>query len=213
MSLNENLLLLVATRNPDKTREIRDMLGSEWSIEDLTEMDNLPVVEETGSTFEENATLKAVQISECVEGVVLSDDSGLEVDALGGAPGIYSSRYAGEEGKHIANNAKLLNELKKRQALELEDRAARFRCCMVVARRGKKLASFEGYIDGHIALERQGQGGFGYDPLFIPEGYTQSFGELSSEIKNGLSHRARALEKAIYFLRNEFEKARKLPSM
>lgn len=180
------------------------MLGSDWIVNDLTGRDDLPEVEETGSSFDENASLKALQISELTQGLVLSDDSGLEVEALGGKPGIHSARYAGEQGKHTANNAKLLTELEHRQANEPSDRAARFRCCMVIADAGKKLSSFEGFIDGHIAKKQSGEGGFGYDPLFVPEGFDETFGELPAETKNGLSHRARALEKAIPFLKQEF---------
>ena len=179
------------------------MLGDDWEVTDLTGRADLPEVEETGSTFEENATLKAVEISKITGGLVLSDDSGLEVDALGGAPGIYSARYAGEEGKHTANNAKLLTELEHHHAMQPGDRAAQFRCCMVVARDGEKLAAFDGFVEGHIALKGTGNGGFGYDPLFIPEGFEESFGELPAEVKNGLSHRARALEKAVAYILDE----------
>ena len=167
------------------------MLGAGYDISDLKSHPELPSVEETGTTFMENATLKAVEISKQVPGLVLSDDSGLEVDALGGAPGVYSSRYAGEDGNDSANNTKLLHELDG-----VGDRTARFRCVMVLAENGKVLASFDGSVEGHIIHQLHGQGGFGYDPLFTPDGFTQTFAELGEDIKNGFSHRARALEKA-----------------
>lgn len=167
------------------------MLGSEYDITDLKSHPELPSVEETGTTFLENATLKAVEISKRVPGLVLSDDSGLEVDTLGGAPGVYSSRYAGEDGNDSANNTKLLHELDG-----VGDRTARFHCVMVLAENGKVLGSFDGAVEGHIIHQLHGQGGFGYDPLFMPDGFTQTFAELGEDIKHGFSHRARALEKA-----------------
>lgn len=187
--------LLVATGNSHKTGEIRTMLGSGYAVSDLSAHPDLPEVEETGTTFLENATLKAVEISKLVDGLVLSDDSGLEVDVLNGEPGVYSARYAGEPCNDTANNAKLL------QALEgEEDRTARFRCIMVLAQDGVLLASFDGAVEGRIIGELRGEGGFGYDPLFVPDGYEQTFAELGGEIKNKLSHRARALEQAAHWL-------------
>lgn len=187
--------LLVATGNSHKTGEIRTMLGSGYAVSDLSAHPDLPEVEETGTTFLENATLKAVEISKLVDGLVLSDDSGLEVDVLNGEPGVYSARYAGEPCNDTDNNAKLL------QALEGEaDRSARFRCVMVLAQDGVLLASFDGAVEGRIIGELRGEGGFGYDPLFVPDGYEQTFAELGGEIKNKLSHRARALEQAAHWL-------------
>ncbi len=187
--------LLVATGNSHKTEEIRAMLGAGYDVTDLKAYPKLPAVEETGTTFLENATLKAVEISEKVTGLVLSDDSGLEVDALGGDPGVYSSRYAGEDGNDSANNTKLLSALDG-----VKDRTARFRCVIVLAEKGHVLVHFDGAVEGRIIHERQGQGGFGYDPLFVPGGYKQTFAELGEEIKNGLSHRARAMEQVIAWL-------------
>jgi len=184
------LKLLVATGNSHKTGEIRAMLGAGYDISDLKSHPELPSVEESGTTFLENATLKAVEISKRVPGLVLSDDSGLEVDALDGAPGVYSSRYAGEDGNDSANNTKLLHELDG-----VGDRTARFRCVMVLAENGKVLVSFDGAVEGHIIHQLHGQGGFGYDPLFMPDGFTQTFAQLGEDIKNGFSHRARALDK------------------
>lgn len=187
--------LLVATGNSHKTEEIRAMLGDAYRISDLKSYPALPVVEETGTTFLENATLKAVQISEQVSGLVLSDDSGLEVDALGGDPGVYSSRYSGEDGNDAANNAKLLKELDG-----VEDRTARFRCVIVLANNGVVLAHFDGAVEGRMIHALQGEGGFGYDPLFVPDGHDQTFAELGEDIKNGLSHRARAMDQVVAWL-------------
>ena len=180
--------LIVATRNAHKVEEIRAILTT-CEVLDVSVMEDPPEVEETGTTFLENATLKAVAISELTDALVLSDDSGLEVDSLEGEPGVYSSRYAGEEGNDALNNEKLLRELGGKA-----NRAARFRCVMVLARGGKALADFSGAVEGRILQERQGEGGFGYDPLFAPEGHEQSFAELGEEVKNGMSHRSRALE-------------------
>jgi XTP/dITP diphosphohydrolase len=180
--------LIVATRNAHKVEEIRAILTT-CEVLDLSVLEDPPEVEETGTTFLENATLKAVAISELTDALVLSDDSGLEVDSLEGEPGVYSSRYAGEEGNDAFNNEKLLRELGGKA-----NRAARFRCVMVLARGGKALADFSGAVEGRILQKRQGEGGFGYDPLFAPEGHEQSFAELGEEVKNGMSHRSRALE-------------------
>lgn len=190
--------LLVATGNSHKTQEIRAMLGDDYDVSDLSSHPDLPVVEETGITFLENATLKAVEISEQVPGLILSDDSGLEVDALNGEPGVYSSRYAGEDGNDAANNKKLLKELAT--TTERAERSARFRCVMVLAEGGKVLAHFDGAVEGTIIRSLQGAGGFGYDPLFVPQGFEKTFAELGEQVKNGLSHRANAMEKVTDWL-------------
>ena len=187
--------LLVATGNSQKTAEIRAILGADYVVSDLKAHPELPEVEETGSTFLENATLKAVEISKQVEGLILSDDSGLEVDALGGEPGVYSSRYAGEAGNDAANNKKLLHELQGK-----DNRKARFRCVMVLAQDGEVLTSFDGAVEGRMLSELHGEGGFGYDPLFVPDGYDQTFSQLSEGIKNQLSHRAVAMQKVVAWL-------------
>ena len=187
--------LLVATGNSHKTDEIRAILGEDYVVSDLKAHPDLPEVEETGTTFLENATLKAVEVSKQVDGLILSDDSGLEVDALGGEPGVYSSRYAGEAGNDAANNKKLLHELQGE-----DSRTARFRCVMVLAQDGEVLASFDGAVEGRMLGELHGEGGFGYDPLFVPDGYDQTFSQLSEGIKNQLSHRAVAMEKVVAWL-------------
>ena len=192
---SEPPILVIATRNAHKTQEIREMLGDRYRVLDVNDFPSLPAVEETGTTFLENATLKAVAISRHVTGLVLSDDSGLEVDSLGGAPGVWSSSYGGEEGNHPKNNARLLAEMAGKS-----DRAARFRCTMVLAENGEALADFSGTVEGRILEEPYGAGGFGYDPLFAPDGYDQTFAELGAEVKNSLSHRGRALAKVITWL-------------
>jgi XTP/dITP diphosphohydrolase len=173
------------------------MLGAGFIVSDLTSGD-FPDVEETGTTFLENATLKAVEISKVTSGIILSDDSGLEVDALGGEPGVYSARYAGTDGDNEANNAKLLSELSKLPTST--PKTARFKCVMVIAQDGERLAHFDGSAEGSIISELTGDKGFGYDPLFIPEGYEKTFAQLGNDIKNQLSHRAKALQQVITWL-------------
>jgi XTP/dITP diphosphohydrolase len=187
--------LILATRNAHKTGEIRAMIGDRFEVLDATAFPDFPEIEETGTTFLENARLKAEGISRLVEGWVLSDDSGLEVDALGGAPGVWSSSYGGEEGNHAKNNARLLAEMAGK-----EDRSARFRCTMVLARSGTEQASFCGTVEGRLVDSLHGAGGFGYDPLFVPEGHEKTFAELGDEVKNSLSHRSRALRKVVGYL-------------
>jgi XTP/dITP diphosphohydrolase len=187
--------LILATRNAHKTSEIRAMIGDQFEVLDANAFSDFPEIEETGTTFLENARLKAEGISRCVDGWVLSDDSGLEVEALGGAPGVWSSSYGGEEGNHAKNNARLLADMEGKV-----DRDARFRCTMVLALGGIAQANFDGTVEGELVTSLHGTGGFGYDPLFIPEGHTQTFAELGDEIKNQLSHRSRALEKVVDFL-------------
>jgi XTP/dITP diphosphohydrolase len=187
--------LIIATRNAHKTAEIRAMLGDHFEVLDATEFPDFPRIEETGTTFLENARLKALGISGSIDGWVLSDDSGLEVDALDGAPGVWSSSYGGEEGNHAANNARLLSEMEG-----VRDRRARFRCTMVLARAGAEAAHFDGTVEGVITTAPRGEGGFGYDPLFIPDGHEATFAELGEAVKNTLSHRSMALRKVVGFL-------------
>ncbi|HEV2840722.1 MAG TPA: RdgB/HAM1 family non-canonical purine NTP pyrophosphatase [Chthoniobacterales bacterium] len=184
--------LLIATRNSRKTREFAEILGDEFEVRDLTDAAELPAVEETGLTFEENAVLKAVETSKHFPGLVVADDSGLAVDALYGAPGIYSARYAGERATDAENVAKLLAELAGCDpAAELP--AARFHCALALAQGGRMLGTFEGVIEGRIVREPRGSAGFGYDPIFVPSGFVHTFGELPSAEKNRISHRARAI--------------------
>jgi XTP/dITP diphosphohydrolase len=191
--------LLIATRNGHKTREIGQMLGSGWQVSDLAALQHAPKIEETGATFEENASLKALAVSRIFAGLVLADDSGLEVDALNGAPGVFSARFAGRNAGDAENRVALIQNLKKLSGAEF---VARFRCVMVLARRGELLGSFAGSVEGKVILEERGHGGFGYDCLFIPAGYSETFSELQPEIKNSLSHRGRALAKVLEFLKS-----------
>lgn len=183
--------LLVSTRNAHKVGEIRSILGPRFHVSDLTSIPAMPEVEETGTTFEENATLKAVAASLLFDGWVIADDSGLEVDALGGAPGVLSARYAGLPSNDAANNRLLLNNL---QPYRDQPCTARFRCLIVLARNGRKLAAFSGAVEGSIIETPRGEGGFGYDPLFVPDGHSLTFAQLGSAVKNSLSHRASALQ-------------------
>ncbi|MGI8481208.1 MAG: RdgB/HAM1 family non-canonical purine NTP pyrophosphatase [Chthoniobacterales bacterium] len=182
--------LMIATRNRHKTREFAEMLGREFEVRDLVGS-SLPIVKEIGTTFEENAMLKAVQTSRLMNGYVVADDSGLEVDALDGAPGVYSARFASVRATHAENIEKLLAALAQCQP---ERRWARFRCVLVFARRGEILGTFNGVVEGLITDKPRWTDGFGYDPIFQPTGFNQTFGELSSVIKNEISHRARAMK-------------------
>ena len=173
------------------------MLGEQFLVSDLRTLSDAPEVEETGATFLENARLKAVGISAVFEGLVLADDSGLEVDALDGAPGVHSARYGGVHGDDAGNNTKLLADL---AGVAGGERTARFRCVMVLAEKGVALADFSGAVEGSLRTEEEGEGGFGYDPLFVPEGHENSFASLPSEVKNGMSHRARALAQVMPWL-------------
>ena len=183
--------LVLATRNAHKTREFAQMLGAEFDVRDLASAPNSAPVEETGFTFAENAILKAITVSKQFPELVVADDSGLEVDALGGAPGIYSARYAGERASDAENVAKLLAALARCDA---GSHAARFRCALALAREGEVLGTFEGVVEGTIVGIPRGSVGFGYDPVFQPAGSTQTFAELSSREKNRISHRARAIQ-------------------
>jgi XTP/dITP diphosphohydrolase len=180
--------LLLATRNAHKTREFAEILGEGFRVSDLSSLKDCPPIGETGRTFAENASLKALAVSQDRQSLVIADDSGLEVDALDGAPGIYSARYAGENATDEQKIEKLLRELAGR-----DSRNARFRCVIALARHGKLLGEFEGTVEGTIVDLAFGQRGFGYDPVFLPDGFDQTFGELPAETKNHISHRAKAI--------------------
>jgi XTP/dITP diphosphohydrolase len=183
--------LLLATHNAHKTREFSEILGADFVVRDLSGEPEAPAIEETGQTFAENAILKAVAISKRFPALVVGDDSGLEVDLLAGAPGIYSARYAGAGATDRNNIERLLSEL-----CPFRDRdswSARFRCVLALAREGKLLETCEGVTEGIIVAPPRGEGGFGYDPVFQPEGLTETFGELRATEKNRISHRARAI--------------------
>jgi XTP/dITP diphosphohydrolase len=189
--------LLLATRNPNKTREFRELLGKDFDVHDLSFFDEMAIPKESGRTFEENAVLKAVAASQDrhVQDrhlLAVADDSGLEVDALGGAPGIFSARYASENASDKENIDKLLSELARRN-VPLDQRSARFRCVIALAREGKVLGKFEGIVEGSIVDLPRGSRGFGYDPIFLPNGFDKTFAESPIELKNRISHRARAI--------------------
>ena len=186
--------ILVATKNAHKTGEIQKILGPKFEVSDLTAHPEIISPEETGASFEENAVIKALAASRLFDGMVLADDSGLEVDALAGAPGVRSARYAGENASDADNRQLLLKEMAKAGARG-KQRSARFHCVLVLAQKGKVLGTFDGRVEGVIVNEPKGNGGFGYDPLFVPEGYCETFAELPAGVKNQLSHRGKALEK------------------
>lgn len=183
--------LLLASHNPHKTREFSEILGGEFVVRDLSAVPDAPVIEESGSTFAENAILKAVGISKQFPGLVVADDSGLEVDALNGAPGVFSARYAGPEAKDHDNVARLLSEL--RGCSVEAPPSARFRCVLALARDGELLDTFAGAVEGTIVDVPRGGTGFGYDPVFQPAWLTKTFAELSPVEKNRISHRAGAI--------------------
>lgn len=191
--------LLFATRNAHKTEEIQRILGPQFKINDLATHPEIPHIAETGRTFQENAILKALVVSRKLPGLVIADDSGLEADALDGAPGIHSARYAGANATDKEKIDKLLDEVARVGAIK-NARCARFRCVLALARKGKVLGVFDGIVEGQIADRPRGSRGFGYDPIFVPQGFEQTFGQLTPEEKNHLSHRARALEKLRAFL-------------
>ncbi len=187
--------LVLATGNPHKTREFRQLLGDDCELLDLSSFANIEMPDETGVTYEDNAILKANNISRRVDKAIIADDSGLEVDGLDGAPGIYSARYAGEKSTDMAKVDKLLRELKPGM-----NRSARFRCVIALARAGNVLGTFEGIVEGTIVDCPRGSFGFGYDPVFQPAGYQQTFAEMTAELKNRISHRAKAVAALREFL-------------
>ena len=186
--------LIVATRNTHKTREIAQILGSDLAVRDLTAHPEISEIMESGTSFEENAKLKAIAVSERLQGLVVADDSGLEVDALEGAPGVFSARYSGERANDEENVNKVLRELRG-----VINRSAGFRCAIAVVKNGKLITTVAGRIAGTITESPRGENGFGYDPIFVPEGFAETFAELSPEIKNKISHRAAAVRGLIRY--------------
>lgn len=189
--MNPEIQLLVATRNQGKLAELRKMLASlPVLLRSLDDFPEIQDVEETGATFAANAELKALEYSRLAGMPALADDSGLEVAALNGRPGVLSARYGGEDKGYIEKMGLLLDEI---AATGSEDRSARFVSSIAMALPTGEIAfSAEGICDGTIAHRPAGTGGFGYDPIFIPRGFDRTFGELPEEIKNEISHRARA---------------------
>lgn len=188
----EDKTIVIATRNPGKAKEFAALFAKEgYQTKTLLDYPDLPDVEETGKTFEENARLKAETIAHILQQPVLADDSGLVVDALNGMPGIYSARFAGERKSDAANNAKLLHELTD---IPDEKRNARFHCTLVFAAPRKESLVVEADWEGRIARIPQGDNGFGYDPLFIVPEYNKTSAELTAEEKNDISHRGMAVK-------------------
>ncbi|EIM12574.1 nucleoside-triphosphatase [Bacillus atrophaeus C89] len=184
---------IIATHNPGKVKEFKDILAPKgYDVKSLADIGFLGEIEETGHTFEENAVLKAEAVAKAVNKMVIADDSGLSVDNLGGSPGVYSARYAGEQKDDTANINKVLQELK---GIEKEQRTARFRCALAVSIPGKETKTVEGHVEGYIAEEPKGENGFGYDPIFIVKDKDKTMAELTSDEKNKISHRANALKK------------------
>lgn len=192
--------ILVATGNAGKIKELNRLLADlPIRLRGLKEFSNIVEVEETGATFAENARLKAASYARQTNLWSLADDSGLEVAALGGAPGVFSARYGGANATDADNVEKLLNALNK---IPESERRARFVCAMAIcAPEGAVQFAAEANCTGTIARVATGANGFGYDPIFIPDGYARTFGELPAETKQKISHRARAAEKIIGYLR------------
>ena len=192
--------LTIATRNPHKMREIQEILGTDFEVRDLRSYPEISDIDETGTSFDDNAKLKVLAVSKILPGFVAADDSGLEVDALKGAPGIYSARYAGPNATQNEKIDKLLRDLAQ-AGFRSDLRRGRFRCVVALARNSRLVGTFEGVVEGTIAHEPRGNRGFGYDPIFIPEGFEATFAELPAEVKNTISHRANAIRRLAVTLR------------
>ena len=187
--------IVFATNNKHKLEEIKDILGKDFEIVSLAEIGCHEDIPETGLTLEENARQKSTYIVEHYNHDCFADDTGLEVDALKGEPGVHSARYAeGTDHDSEANMRKLLSKMSN-----VKERTARFRTVISLIINGVE-HQFEGRVEGRIATEKHGTEGFGYDPIFIPEGYDKSFAELGEEVKNQISHRARAVKKLAEYL-------------
>ena len=191
--------IVLATRNKKKIEEIkrivRDMPATIYTLDDFP---GCPEVEEDGKTFEENAVKKARAVSKYAKMPALADDSGLEVYALGGAPGVFSARYAGKGASDRDNTEKLLNEM---SSVPNDNRGARFVCCIALAFPDSRVETFSGYAEGLIGKEPKGANGFGYDPVFYPKGHGRTFAEMSDKEKDLLSHRGAALVRLYDFLK------------
>ena len=203
-----NQTIVIATRNQGKVREMRALFRQHLPrVKDITlaclaDFPAAPLIEETGRTFHENARIKALAGAAHTGGLTIGDDSGLEVDALRGGPGVCSARYAGPRARDAENNQKLLAAL---QQVPPDQRAARFVCVIAVALPDNVLGLFEGVCHGVIGNEPRGTNGFGYDPLFVKTDYGKTFAELSSSVKNRMSHRALAFEKAAVIVERYLE--------
>ena len=192
--------LVFASNNAHKLEEIRAILGEQYEVKSLKDIGCEVDIPETGSTFRENALQKATFVKEHFGFDCFADDSGLQVEALDGEPGVYSARYAVKNGVKVEGNKDdaNMNVLLEKLANE-ENREACFRTSIALIYEGET-HYFDGTVEGHIIREKRGNGGFGYDPIFIPDGYDKTFAELGNEIKNGISHRAKAVEQLAKFL-------------
>ncbi len=188
--------LVFATHNKHKVEEVKSILGNAYEVLSLTDIDCHEDIVEDGDSFEANAAIKAKYVFDKYGLSCFAEDSGLVVPSLNGEPGIYSARYAGKHGDHEANIDKLLSNLENK-----EDRKAYFQSTIALISE-KEVQIFEGQCHGTISESRLGSGGFGYDPVFVPVGYDNSFGELGSAIKNEISHRGKSMEKFIEFLKS-----------
>ena len=188
--------IVFATNNKNKIREVREILDNQIEILSLEEIDCHEDIPETSDTIEGNSKQKATYIADKYHVDCFADDTGLEIEALNGAPGVYSARYAGLEKGAGHNRRKVLDEMKDK-----ENRKARFRTAIYLIRNGKHHL-FEGIINGSITYAERGLGGFGYDSIFVPEGYDKTFAELGDDVKNKISHRAIAIQKLVKFLLN-----------
>ena len=188
--------IVFATNNKHKLEEIRSILDNALNILSLDDINCHEDIPETGSTIEENALIKARYIKEKYGYDCFADDTGLEIKSLNNEPGVYSARYAGNDHNSEKNMQKVLENLKGKN-----DRSAYFRTCIALIT-GNNEYLFEGKIEGEIITEKKGESGFGYDPIFVPDGYTQTFAELGNDIKNKISHRALAVKKLINFLQS-----------
>lgn len=189
--------ICVASNNTHKIEELQQMLGAQFDLKTMAEIGCYDEIEEYGTTFQQNSQIKAEYIFQKYALNVIADDSGLEVEYLNNKPGVYSARYAGEPTNHAANIQKLLQELG-----DATNRNAAFKTVITLILDGNTYF-FEGEIKGSITKELKGEGGFGYDPVFVPEGFEKTFAELGSEIKNSVSHRGRAIAKMLDFLQKK----------
>lgn len=185
--------ILIATGNAGKAREFQEMIGHAWDVKTLKDLPQVPEIIEDGATFEANAVKKARALAGVWDSWILADDSGLEVDALDGAPGVYSARYAGVHGDDAANNRKLLQEL---AGVPDARRGAQFHCVLALMHRGEIVGTFNGICRGRILHGARGTNGFGYDPLFQPDGFDRTMAELTPAEKHAISHRGQAMQKA-----------------
>lgn len=193
--------LVFASNNAHKLEEIRAILGNKFDVKSLKDIGCNVDIPETGTTFRENALQKARYVKEHFGFDCFADDSGLQVEALGGEPGVYSARYAVKNGRQVTAGNKddaNMDVLLEKLAGE-ENRKACFRTCIALIYEGGT-HFFDGVVEGHIITEKRGDGGFGYDPLFVPDGYEKTFAEMGNEVKNNISHRAKAVEKLAEFL-------------